>query len=77
MDPSAAITPASIAIFSLTLAEKVKLIGVVDADFAAAQAVAREFGTTAFRSVAELIEAGVQAASVAVPTAAHLEVARH
>ena len=36
----------------------------------------QEFGTAAFRSLDELIAAGVQAASVAVPTAAHLEVAR-
>ena len=54
----------------------VQLVGVVDADFALAQAVAREFGTSAFRSIGELIQAGAQAASVAVPTAAHLDVAR-
>ena len=54
----------------------VKLTGVVDADFAVAQEVARQFGTSAFRSIAELIEGGVQAVSVAVPTAAHLKVAR-
>jgi predicted dehydrogenase len=56
--------------------QNVKLIGVVDADFTVAQAVANEFGTSAFRSVAELVRAGMQAASVAVPTAAHLDVAR-
>src|SRR5208337_3688463 len=56
--------------------QNVKLTGVVDADFALAQSVAKEFGTSAFRSVPELIQAGVQAASVAVPTAAHLDVAR-
>ncbi len=56
--------------------QNVKLTGVVDADFTLAQAVAKEFATAAFRSVPELIQAGVQAASVAVPTAAHLNVAR-
>jgi predicted dehydrogenase len=45
-------------------------------DFARAQAVAKEFGTRAFRSVDELIAAGINAASVTVPTVAHLEVAR-
>lgn len=57
--------------------QDLKLVGVVDADFSLAQNVASEFGTSAFRSVAELIQAGVQAVSVAVPTAAHLDVARH
>src|SRR3974377_726482 len=56
--------------------QNVKLIGVVDSVFSVAQPIAKEFGTTAFRSVAELIQGGVQAASVAVPTAAHLDVAR-
>ena len=31
--------------------QNVKLVGIVDADFAVAQAVAREFGTSAFHSV--------------------------
>jgi predicted dehydrogenase len=57
-------------------ANAVEFLGVVDADSARAQAVAAEFGTRAFGSVDELIDAGVQAASVAVPTASHLEVAR-
>jgi len=55
--------------------QNMKLTGVVDADFALAQSVAKEFGSTAFRSVPELIQAGAQAVSVAVPTAAHLGVA--
>jgi predicted dehydrogenase len=55
--------------------QNVRLVGVVDADFAIAKATAKEFGTAAFQSVSELIRAGVQAVSVAVPTAAHLEVA--
>jgi predicted dehydrogenase len=56
--------------------QNVQLVGVVDADFVQAQAVAKEFGTSAFRSIGELIQTGAQAASVAVPTAAHLDVAR-
>jgi predicted dehydrogenase len=54
----------------------VKFVGVVDADQSRSKAVASEFGTQAFRSVAELVAAGVDAASVAVPTIAHLPVAR-
>src|SRR5271165_2080974 len=54
----------------------VQLVGVVDSDFARALTVAREFATSAFRSIDELIQVGVQAVSAAVPTAAHLEVAR-
>jgi len=38
--------------------------------------VASEFGTRAFSSIAELLAAGVDAVSVAVPTVAHLAVAR-
>jgi len=55
--------------------QRVQFVGVVDVDFARAKAVASEFGTQAFRSIDELIAAGVQAVSVAVPTAAHREVA--
>src|SRR5664279_957203 len=54
----------------------VKFVGVVDADKARAKLVASEFGAQAFGSVAELIVAGVDAVSVAVPTVAHLPVAR-
>ena len=43
---------------------------------ARAKSVASEFGTQAFGSVAELVAAGVDAVSVAVPTVAHLAVAR-
>src|ERR1039457_572802 len=56
--------------------QNVEFAGIVDTDFPRAQTVASEFGTQAFRSTDELIAAGVQACSVAVPTAAHLEVAR-
>ncbi len=51
-------------------------VGVVDADYARAQAVAKEFGAGAFRSIDDLVAAGLDAASVAVPTVSHLEVAR-
>ena len=57
-------------------AQNVQLAGVADLDYDRAQAVAREFGTQAFHSLDELIAGGVQAASVAVPTVSHLEVAR-
>ncbi len=54
----------------------VEFVGVADLDYFRAQTVAKEFGTQAFHSADELIAAGVQAASLAVPTIAHLEVAR-
>ena len=55
---------------------KGKFVGVVDADQARANSVAAEFGTQAFGSAAELLAAGIDAVSVAVPTVAHLAVAR-
>ncbi len=57
-------------------ANAVEFVGVADADAKRSQAVAAEFGTRAFRTLDELVAAGVQAVSVAVPTASHLEVAR-
>lgn len=58
--------------------EAVRLVGVVDPDVARADVVAQEFGCRAFGSVEQLTNTyhEVQAASVAVPTAQHLEVAR-
>jgi predicted dehydrogenase len=57
--------------------EPVKLVGVVDSNFARAEAVASKNGTNAFPGIRELLEAGeVHAASVAVPTVHHLAVAR-
>ena len=55
-----------------------RLVGVVDPDTARADAVAREFGCKAFGSVEQMLttHSEVQAASVAVPTVLHLEVAR-
>ena len=61
------------------LAQKgeVEFVGVVDFDTARASAVAGEFGTRAFTSIDELLrEAKPHAASVAVPTVEHLNVAR-
>jgi predicted dehydrogenase len=56
----------------------VRLVGVVDSDTARADVVAREFGCRAFGSVEQLITTfqEIEAASVAVPTLHHLEIAR-
>jgi predicted dehydrogenase len=54
----------------------VQFVGVVDADVSRAKSIASEFGARAFGSVSELLTSGVDAASVAVPTVAHLAVAR-
>jgi predicted dehydrogenase len=57
--------------------EAVQLAAVVDAEPARADALAREYGARAFGSVEQLLTRNeVQAASVAVPTLAHLSVAR-
>jgi len=58
--------------------EAVRLVGVVDPDLSRADAVAQEFGCRAFGSVEHLTttHSEVQAASVAVPTLQHLEIAR-
>jgi predicted dehydrogenase len=58
--------------------EAVRLVGVVDPDVARADAIASEFGCRGFGSVEQLIttHSEVQAASVAVPTALHLQTAR-
>ncbi|MFI5072175.1 MAG: Gfo/Idh/MocA family oxidoreductase [Terriglobales bacterium] len=57
--------------------ESVRLVGVADPDISRADAVAREFGCRAFGSVEQLISthSEVQAATVAVPTTQHREVA--
>jgi predicted dehydrogenase len=54
--------------------QEVEFVGVVDANRARANSIAAEFGTQAFGSVGDLLAAGVDAASVAVPTVAHLAV---
>jgi predicted dehydrogenase len=56
----------------------VRLVGVVDPETARADAIAREFGCRGFGSVEQMLStySEVQAASVAVPTVLHLEVAR-
>jgi predicted dehydrogenase len=62
----------------LQQAGSVRLVGVVDPDTARADAMAREFSCKAFGSVEQMLatHGEVQAASVAVPTVLHLEVAR-
>jgi predicted dehydrogenase len=62
----------------LQQAGSVRLVGVVDRDTARADAIAREFSCRAFASVEQMLgtQSDVQAASVAVPTVLHLEVAR-
>lgn len=56
----------------------VRLVGLADPDTTRADAVAREFDCRGFGSVEQLIttHSEVQAASVAVPTVHHLDVAR-
>ena len=58
--------------------EAVRLVGVVDADLARADAVAKESNCRAFGSLEQLVrtQSEVQAASVAVPTVHHLSTAR-
>jgi predicted dehydrogenase len=62
----------------LQKAGSVRLVGVVDPDTARADAVAHEFGCKSFGSVEQMLttHSEVQAASVAVPTVLHLDVAR-
>ena len=56
----------------------VRLVGIVDSNLDRADAVARDFGCRAFGSIDQLLttHSEVQVASVAVPTAQHLTVAR-
>jgi predicted dehydrogenase len=56
----------------------VRLVGIVDPHTARADEVAREFDCKAFGSIEQMLttHCEVQAASVAVPTVLHLEVAR-
>ena len=62
----------------LQQAGSVRLVGVVDPDTARADAVAAEFDCKAFGSVEQMLttHSEVQAASVAVPTVLHRQVAR-
>ncbi|MFK7760119.1 MAG: Gfo/Idh/MocA family oxidoreductase [Phycisphaerales bacterium] len=53
--------------------EGVELVGVVDANFERAQEIAEQHGCKAFATEQELIDAGVQAVSIAVPTTFHLK----
>jgi predicted dehydrogenase len=63
----------------LQQAGSVRLVGVVDPDTARADAVADEFHCKAFGSIEQMLttHSEVQAASVAVPTVLHLDVARN
>jgi predicted dehydrogenase len=56
--------------------EGVSLVGVVDADEDRRIMTADKHGCRPFAAVQELIEAGVDAVTIAVPTTAHLETAR-
>ncbi len=56
--------------------QNVEFVGIADSDQGRARTIAQEFRTQAFSSPEDLIAAGVQAVSVAVPTIHHLEVAR-
>jgi predicted dehydrogenase len=58
--------------------EPVRLLGVVDPDLSRADAVASEFGCKGFGSLQQMLttHSELQAASVAAPTAHHLQVAR-
>jgi len=53
--------------------QSVELVGVLDQDAARCEAIAKEFGAKAFRSIGEL-QGKVDAATVAVPTVGHAEV---
>ncbi|MEM1328940.1 MAG: Gfo/Idh/MocA family oxidoreductase [Planctomycetota bacterium] len=56
--------------------EGAELVGIVDADSERAEEVAETRGCKAFDTPEALIEAGVDAVSIAVPTTYHLETAR-
>jgi UDP-N-acetylglucosamine 3-dehydrogenase len=53
----------------------VELVGVVDVDYERARRVAEEFHTEAYQSHMQLIKAGVEAVSIAVPTSLHRDIA--
>lgn len=52
-----------------------ELVGVVDVDEARGRRVAADFSTQWFPDAAGLVDAGIQAASVVVPTTAHRDIA--
>ncbi|MBO6514066.1 MAG: Gfo/Idh/MocA family oxidoreductase [Phycisphaerales bacterium] len=53
--------------------EHIELVGVVDANLERAQEIARKHGCQAFATEQELLDAGVDAVSIAVPTTYHLK----
>jgi len=52
-----------------------ELVGVVDADPETRERIAEQHDCPAFEHVSELLEAGIDAASIAVPTTAHMDIA--
>lgn len=52
-----------------------EMVGVVDADLDRAADMAEQFGGRAFATLDELLEAGVDAVSIAAPTTAHRDLA--
>jgi predicted dehydrogenase len=59
-----------------TTIEGAELVGICDSRSEHGAKIAEEFDTTYFATVQELIDAGIQAASVAVPTVGHYEVVK-
>ena len=53
--------------------EGIELVGVVDASLERAQEIADQFGCKAFATEQELLDEGVDAVSIAVPTTYHLK----
>ena len=53
--------------------EGIELVGVVDANFDRAKEIGEKFGCPAFATEEELLAAGVEAVSIAVPTTFHLK----
>jgi predicted dehydrogenase len=56
--------------------EGAELVGVVDGDKGRREDVVEEWGGTAYKTVEDLIDAGVDAVTIATPTVHHLETAR-
>lgn len=57
--------------------EAVELVGLVDTDPQRRAKASNDFGVPGFESVDELLDAGIDAASVVVPTSAHHDVTLH
>lgn len=59
-----------------TAIEGAELVGICDSHVEHGEKIAEEFGTEYFGTVQGLIDTGIQAASVAVPTVGHYEVVK-